>query len=93
MTLPTPDIETRKSIKRVVECLQCATERRSAARWQALLCHMASSLNMGHEGIVQPVVPIWVTWNHVFYNSAEITAPPLTDVSYTRMYLCIQDYI
>lgn len=25
MTLPIPDIETRKSIKRVVECLQCAT--------------------------------------------------------------------
>lgn len=26
---------------------------------QALLCHMASRLNMGHEGVVHPIVPLW----------------------------------
>ncbi len=28
---------------------------------QALLCHMASRLNMGHEGLLHPIVPHWVT--------------------------------
>ncbi|KAI9543673.1 hypothetical protein NQZ68_008720 [Dissostichus eleginoides] len=27
---------------------------------QALLCHMASRLNMGHEGVVHPIVPLWL---------------------------------
>lgn len=47
---------------------------------QALLYHMASRLNMGHEGVVRPIVLLWMTWIQLCLNSyPPPPQPPATD--------------
>lgn len=58
---------------------------------QALLCHMASRLNMGHEGVVLPIVPLWVTCIHLQQLCLN-SCTPTPSLPHWQMYLYSRIY-